>query len=96
MNSKRLTGAESRARLRHAFPKAARKALRNADPLTDVGPSVQEIRIAYSKETYRVIYIATLGTSVFMCYMPFTRRPSMASRRQTRSWTWHADVTESL
>jgi phage-related protein len=65
----------------HTFPKGARKALgkeltriqlglqpRHGKWLTDVGPSVQEIRITYSQEAYRVIYIATLGERIYVLH----------------------------
>ncbi len=65
----------------HRFPKGARVALgkeltriqmglqpRNGKWLTGIGSGVQEIRIAYSKEAYRVIYVATLGDSIFVLH----------------------------
>ena len=44
-----------------------------ADPkhgkrLPQVGRGVQEIRIADSKEAYRVIYVASIGTRVFVLH----------------------------
>ena len=58
----------------HRFPKGARNALgkeltrvqmgrqpRDGKWLTDIGPGVQEIRIPYDKEAYRVIYVARLA-----------------------------------
>lgn len=33
-----------------------------------VGRGVQEIRIAYSKEAYRVIYVATLGDRIYVLH----------------------------
>jgi len=68
-------------KLAHRFPKGARLALgkeltriqlglqpRDAKWLTIVGRGVQEIRIAYSKEAYRVIYVATLGDHVYVLH----------------------------
>lgn len=65
----------------HRFPKGARLALgkeltriqmglqpRDGDWLTTVGRGVQEIRIAYSKEAYRVIYVATFGDCVYVLH----------------------------
>jgi phage-related protein len=68
-------------KIAHAFPKGARKALgkeltriqlglepRHGKWLTDVGPGVQEVRIAYSKEAYRVIYIATIAERIYVLH----------------------------
>jgi len=68
-------------KLAHRFPKGARLILgkeltriqlglqpRDAKWLTSVGRGAQEIRIAYSKEAYRVIYVATLGDRVYVLH----------------------------
>jgi len=68
-------------KLAHQFPKGARVMLgkeltriqvglqpRNGKWLTGVGSGMQEIRIAYSKEAYRVIYVATLGDLIFVLH----------------------------
>ena len=65
----------------HRFPKGARNTLgkeltrvqlglqpRNGKWLTDIGASVQEIRIAYSKEAYRVIYVATFADCIYVLH----------------------------
>jgi phage-related protein len=65
----------------HQFPKGARNTLgreltriqlglqpRNGKWLTDIGAGVQEIRIAYSKEAYRVIYVATLADCIYVLH----------------------------
>lgn len=65
----------------HQFPKGARNVLgkeltriqlghqpRNGKWLTDVGPGVQEIRVAHSKEAYRVIYVAMLGDCIYVLH----------------------------
>lgn len=65
----------------HRFPKGARLALgkeltriqmgrqpRNGKWLARIGSGVQEIRVAYSKEAYRVIYVATLGDGIFVLH----------------------------
>ncbi len=65
----------------HRFPKEARNALgkeltriqmgmqpRDGKWLTDVGPGVQEIRIAHSKEAYRVIYVASLADCIYVLH----------------------------
>lgn len=65
----------------HRFPKGAKLTLgkeltriqlgllpRDYKWLTGVGRGVQEIRIAYSKEAYRVIYVATLGECVYVLH----------------------------
>src|ERR1700722_2491238 len=62
----------------HRFPKGARNALgkeltrvqiglqpRDGKWLTDIGPGVQEIRIPYDKEAYRVIYVARLPGGLY-------------------------------
>lgn len=36
--------------------------------LTDIGPGVQEIRIPYDKEAYRVIYVARLADCVYVLH----------------------------
>ena len=74
----------------HRFPKGARNALgkeltrvqiglqpRDGKWLTDIGPGVQEIRIPYDKEAYRVIYVARLA--VVTSAMRLMRSP--AARR---------------
>jgi phage-related protein len=63
------------------FPKGARNALgkeltriqlglqpRDGKWLNDIGPGVQEIRIAYSKEAYRVIYVARLANCIYILH----------------------------
>ena len=65
----------------HDFPKGARLKLgkeltriqiglqpRDGKWLTDVGQGVQEIRIAYSKEAYRVIYVAVFDEAVYVLH----------------------------
>ena len=65
----------------HRFPKGARNALgkeltrvqiglqpRDGKWLTDIGPGVQEIRIPYDKEAYRVIYVARLADCVYVLH----------------------------
>ena len=65
----------------HRFPKGARNALgkeltriqmglqpRDGKWLTDIGPRVQEIRIPYNKEAYRVIYVARLADCVYVLH----------------------------
>lgn len=65
----------------HQFPKGARNTLgkeltriqlglqpRHGKWLTGIGAGVQEIRIAYSKEAYRVIYVATLADCVYVLH----------------------------
>jgi phage-related protein len=65
----------------HGFPKGARNALgkeltriqmgprpRNGKWLTGIGRSVQEIRIAYSKEAYRVIYVTKLADCIYVLH----------------------------
>ena len=65
----------------HRFPKGARVTLgkeltriqlglqpRNGKWLSSVGSGVQEIRVAYSKEAYRVIYVATLADCVYVLH----------------------------
>jgi phage-related protein len=65
----------------HGFPKGARNALgkeltriqmglqpRDGKWLTGVGRSVQEIRIAYSKEAYRVIYVTKLADCIYVLH----------------------------
>ena len=91
----------------HRFPKGARVALgkeltriqmglqpRNGKWLTGIGSGVQEIRIAYSKEAYRVIYVATLGDSIFVLHA-FTRSQRRASPRRRRSLTLRPSVIET-
>lgn len=41
---------------------------RNGKWLTDIGPGVQEIRIPYDKEAYRVIYVARLANSIYVLH----------------------------
>jgi phage-related protein len=36
--------------------------------LTDVGPGVEEIRIAYRKAAYRVSYIATFAERIYLLH----------------------------
>jgi phage-related protein len=68
-------------RVTHGFPKGARNALgkeltriqmglqpRNGKWLTGVGRSVQEIRIAHSKEAYRVIYVTKLADCIYVLH----------------------------
>ncbi|MGH8291235.1 MAG: type II toxin-antitoxin system RelE/ParE family toxin [Steroidobacteraceae bacterium] len=68
-------------RVAHAFPKCARNALgkeltriqlglqpRDGKWLTDVGPGVQEIRITFTKEAYRVIYVVNIGECVYVLH----------------------------
>jgi phage-related protein len=65
----------------HAFPKGARIILgkeltriqmgrqpRDGDWLTNVGRGVQEIRIAYSKQAYRVVYVASVGDCIYVLH----------------------------
>lgn len=65
----------------HRFPKGARNTLgkeltriqmglqpRNGKWLTGIGTGVQEIRIAYSKEAYRVIYVAALADCIYVLH----------------------------
>lgn len=65
----------------HAFPKGARNKLgkeltrlqmglqpRDGKALPSVGPGVQEIRIAYNKDAYRTVYVATLGKFVYILH----------------------------
>ena len=65
----------------HGFPKGARNALgkeltrvqlglqpRDGKWLTEIGPGVQEIRVAYSKEAYRVIYVARLANRIYVLH----------------------------
>ena len=65
----------------HRFPKGARNILgreltriqlgsqpRNGKWLTGIGPGVQEIRIAYSKEAYRVIYVAKIADCIYVLH----------------------------
>lgn len=68
-------------KIAHQFPKRVRKALgkeitriqlglqpRNGDWLPTVGAGVQEIRVAYSKEAYRVIYVVTLADCIYVLH----------------------------
>jgi phage-related protein len=68
-------------KLAHRFPKGARLTLgkeltrvqlglqpRDGKWITSVGRGVQEIRIAYSKEAYRVIYVATFDDFVYVLH----------------------------
>ena len=41
---------------------------RHAKWLIGIGPGVQEIRIAHSKEAYRVIYIAVFAESIYVLH----------------------------
>jgi phage-related protein len=41
---------------------------RDGDWMTIVGRGVQEIRIAYSREAYRVIYVVTVGDCVYVLH----------------------------
>jgi phage-related protein len=65
----------------HGFPKGVRNALgkeltriqmglqpRDGKWLTGIGRSVQEIRIAYSKEAYRVIYVTKLADCIYVLH----------------------------
>src|SRR5258706_14923318 len=65
----------------HRFPKGARVALgreltrvqlglmpHDFKWLSNVGPGVQEIRIAFSKEAYRLVYVAVLGDCVYVLH----------------------------
>ncbi len=65
----------------HEFPKGARNKLgkeltrvqmgllpRDGKALTSVGPGVQEIRLAYRKDAYRTVYVATLGDSIYILH----------------------------
>jgi phage-related protein len=65
----------------HGFPKGARNALgkeltriqmglqpRDGKWLTGIGRSVQEIRISYSKEAYRVIYVTKLADCIYVLH----------------------------
>lgn len=65
----------------HQFPKGVRNALgkeitriqlglqpRNGDWLPTVGPGVQEIRIAHSKEAYRLIYVVTVADCIYVLH----------------------------
>jgi phage-related protein len=65
----------------HRFPKGARNALgkeltriqlglqpRDGKWLSGIGPGVQEIRVAYSKEAYRVIYVAAIGDRIYVLH----------------------------
>jgi phage-related protein len=65
----------------HGFPKGARNTLgkeltriqlglqpHDGKWLTDIGPGVQEIRIAHSKEAYRVIYVARLADCIYVLH----------------------------
>lgn len=65
----------------HSFPKGARNAFgkeltrvqlglqpRDGKWLIEVGPGVQEIRVAYSKEAYRVIYVARLANRIYVLH----------------------------
>jgi len=68
-------------KLAHRFPRGARVMLgkeltriqmglqpRNGKWLTGISSGVQEIRLAYSKEAYRVIYVATLGDLIYVLH----------------------------
>lgn len=65
----------------HRFPKGARLILgkeltriqmgmqpRDGDWLSNVGRGVQEIRIKYSKNAYRVIYVTMLAECIFVLH----------------------------
>ncbi|HEY5566981.1 MAG TPA: type II toxin-antitoxin system RelE/ParE family toxin [Gammaproteobacteria bacterium] len=65
----------------HDFPKGARLKLgkeltriqmgmhpRDGKWLTEVGQGAQEIRIAHSKEAYRVIYVAVFSEAVYVLH----------------------------
>ena len=65
----------------HQFPKGVRVKLgkeltriqlglqpRNGKWLTGIGPGVQEIRIADSKEAYRVIYVARFADRIYVLH----------------------------
>lgn len=65
----------------HRFPKGARVLLgkeltrvqmglqpRDGKWLTAIGRGVQEVRVAYSKEAYRVIYVAVLDDRVYVLH----------------------------
>lgn len=71
----------SSRKIAHQFPKGVRKALdkeitriqlglrpRKGDWLPTVGAGVQEIRIAYSKEAYRVIYVVALADCIYVLH----------------------------
>jgi phage-related protein len=66
--TKSTTG--SRPRRRGAIQPLAQLGLQPRDGkwLTDIGPGVQEIRIAYSKEAYRVIYVARLADRIYVLH----------------------------
>jgi phage-related protein len=65
----------------HGFPKGVRVKLgkeltriqmglqpRDGKWLTELGQGVQEVRIAHSKEAYRVIYVAILTQAVYVLH----------------------------
>jgi len=69
-------------KIAHDFPKGARVKLgkeltrvqmglqpRDGKWLTEIGQGVQEIRIAHSKEAYRVIYVAIFSEAVYVMYV---------------------------
>ena len=41
---------------------------RDGDWLTSIGRGVQEIRIAYSKQAYRVVYVASIGDCIYVLH----------------------------
>lgn len=81
LNLKEIRWQGDSRKVAHRFPKGARNALgkeltriqlglqpRDGKWLTDVGPGVQEIRIAHSKEAYRVIYVASLADCIYVLH----------------------------
>ncbi len=68
-------------KIAHDFPRGARLKLgkeltriqmglqpRNGKWLSEVGQGVQEIRVAHTKEAYRVIYIAVFSEAVYVLH----------------------------
>lgn len=81
MDLKEIRWQGASRKVAHQFPKGARNTLgkeltriqlglqpRNGKWLTTIGPGVQEIRIAYSKEAYRVIYVVTLADCIYVLH----------------------------
>jgi len=76
------------------FPKGARLKLgreltrvqlganpKHGKSLPQVGRGVQEIRIADNKEAYRVIYLASIGTRIYVLHaFPRNRRKELKHR----------------
>lgn len=69
-------------KIAHGFPKGARVKLgkeltriqmglqpRDGKWLTELGQGVQEVRIAHSKEAYRVIYVAIFSEAVYVLHV---------------------------